>query len=110
MPVVEAVKPMRADDTVITADAGYHSEANLAQLAAQNIDAYIPDGGYRKRDARFADQQHHRDKPDPLYDKRPKADKPRLFRPEDFRARARISRTAYVLPASGCTATAVTMI
>ncbi|RPI35888.1 MAG: DDE transposase, partial [Hyphomicrobiaceae bacterium] len=90
-PVVEAVKPMRAEDTVITADAGYHSEANLAQLAAHNIDAYIPDGGYRQRDARFADQQHHRDKPDPLYDKRPKAEKPRLFRAEDFRPAADFS-------------------
>jgi hypothetical protein len=84
-PVVEAVKVMRAENTVITADAGYHSEANLAHLAAQDIDAYIPDVGYRKRDARFAEQQHHRDKPDPLYDKRPKPDQPRLFGPEDFK-------------------------
>src|SRR5205814_65961 len=45
--VVEAVQSMRAEATVITADAGYHSEANLKQLAEQGIDAYLPDNGYR---------------------------------------------------------------
>ena len=34
LPVVTALAPQRAADTLITADAGYHSEANLAALAA----------------------------------------------------------------------------
>ena len=84
VPVVEATQAYRAPETVYTADAGYHSEAGLKQLAEAQVDAYIPDNGYRKRDPRYADQAKHKAKPDPLYDKRPKPDKPRLFKPEDF--------------------------
>ena len=51
--MVEAVQSIRAETTVITADAGYHSEANLKQLAEQGIDAYLPDNGYRKHDPRY---------------------------------------------------------
>lgn len=85
LPVVEATGFCRTPDTIITADAGYHSEANLKALDAAGIDAYLPDNGYRKRDARYADQDRHKAKPDPLHDKRPQAKKPALFRPEDFR-------------------------
>lgn len=84
-PIVQGTTPYRHADTVITADAGYHSEANLQVLSDQGIDAYLPDNGYRKRDERYADQQRHKAKPDPLYDKIPKDDKPRLFQPADFR-------------------------
>ena len=84
LPVVEATAPYRTPETVITADAGYHSEANLKQLSGQQVDAYIPDNGYRKRDERYADQDQHKAKPNPLYDKGAKPDKPRLFKPEDF--------------------------
>ena len=85
VPVVDATAACRAPGTIITADAGYHSEANLKALDAAGIDAYLPDNGYRKRDERYADQDQHRAKPDPLYDKRSQAKKPALFRPEDFR-------------------------
>lgn len=85
VPVVEATAPYRAPDTIVTADAGYHSEANLKKLDEGRVDAYIPDNGYRKRDARYADQDKHKAKPDPLYDKRPQTRKPALFKPEDFR-------------------------
>ena len=34
LPVIEATAPLRTAETVITADAGYHSEANLRALAA----------------------------------------------------------------------------
>ncbi len=67
--VVTATGAYRETTTMITADAGYHSEANLKTLAAQQIDAYIPDNGYRQRDARYADQEVHKTKPDPLWDK-----------------------------------------
>ena len=83
-PVVEAVQSFRAEATVITADAGYHSEANLRQLAAQEIDAYVPDNGYRKRDPRYHGQETHRRKPAPLYDKGAELPKTPLFRPQDF--------------------------
>jgi hypothetical protein len=57
LPVVEATAPYRTDETVITADAGYHSEANLKQLAANKVEAFTPDNGYRQRDERYAGQE-----------------------------------------------------
>jgi len=85
LPAVEATTPWRSAATVICADAGYHSEANLAVLAERGIDAYICDNGYRQRDPRYAGQAHHRAKRDPLWDKRPTKEKNPLFTPEDFR-------------------------
>lgn len=85
VPVVEALKPLRAEHSVITADSGYHSKTNLEKLEADQIEAFIPDNGYRKRDARYADQARHQDKPDPLWNKRPASNKPKLFGPQDFR-------------------------
>ncbi|MBS4095564.1 MAG: transposase [Sulfuricella sp.] len=85
IPVVEATEPYRSPGTVITADAGYHSEAGLKQLAEANIDAYLPDTGYRQRDERYAGQEHHKAKPDPLYDKLATGKKKSsLFKPKDF--------------------------
>ncbi|WP_407276524.1 transposase [Halothiobacillus sp. DCM-1] len=69
IPLVEATADLRRADTAITADAGYHSEANLEHLAQHAVDAWLPDNGYRKRDERYADQDHHKQRPDPLYDK-----------------------------------------
>ena len=82
--VVTATETYRAPTTVITADAGYHSEANLKMLAAQQVDAYLPDNGYRKRDARYADQAIHHAKPDPLWNKTKQQKKPPCFTPADF--------------------------
>ncbi|MDA3877229.1 MAG: IS1182 family transposase [Halothiobacillus sp.] len=84
LPVVESTEDYRRPDTIITTDAGYHSEANLKKLAEKQIDAYLPDNGYRKRDERYADQDKYKAKPDPLYDKRPKAKTATRFKPEDF--------------------------
>lgn len=85
IPVIEAVKPYATETTTFSADAGYHSEANLKKLSENRIDAYIPDNGYRKRDERYADQSIHSSKPDPLWDKRPKATpKPKLYSNTDF--------------------------
>lgn len=66
LPVVEAVEPFRTPNTTFCADAGYHSEANLKALAEGGVDAYICDNDYRNRDARYAGQASHKDKPDPL--------------------------------------------
>src|SRR5574340_1268966 len=84
VPLVEATEKLRTTKTVITADAGYHSEAGLKRLAEAKIDAYLPDNGYRKRDERYQGQEAHKAKPDPLYDKRPREEKQALFKPEDF--------------------------
>ena len=69
--------------TLITADAGYHSEANLAALDQMNINALIADNLMRQRDERFADQDKHKAQPDPLHDKGA-VRKDGLFRPIDF--------------------------
>jgi len=84
IPLVTATQAYRGDTTIIAADAGYHSEANLKALAELQIDACIPDNGYRKRDARYADQDIHKAKPDPLWDKTTQPKKTTCFTPSDF--------------------------
>ena len=86
IPVVKAIAPQLRDDTLITADAGYHSESNLRQLAEMQVPALIADNGMRGRDERFKEQHRHKQKPHPLHDKsgrkKPKAAK--HYRPADF--------------------------
>ena len=84
LPVVEATAVWRKTETVLCADAGYHSETNLAKLAESQVDAYICDNGYRHRDPRYAEQAKHKAKPDPLWNKSPKAKKAACFAPADF--------------------------
>jgi transposase len=84
LPVIKAIAAQRNVDTVITADAGYHSAANLKALHEQEINAYIPDNGYRKRDERYADQGIHAAKPDPLWNKARQAKKSKCFKSADF--------------------------
>jgi len=84
LPVIKAVAALRNADTVITADAGYHSAANLKTLDEHQINAYIPDNGYRKRDERYADQCVHAAKPDPLWNKARQAKKSKCFKSADF--------------------------
>ncbi len=54
----------RKSKAKLTADAGYHSKANLEMLAQEKIDAYVADPQLRKRDERFAGvdkyKQRHR--------------------------------------------------
>ena len=84
-PVTEGLEGVRAEHTVLCADSGYHSEDNLKALEARGIEAFIPDHGYRKRDARYDGQDQHKAKPDALWDKSEKpAAKPKLFQPHDF--------------------------
>jgi hypothetical protein len=79
-PAVAAGQARRAEATSITADAGYHSEANLKHWAEQGSDAYLPDHGYRQRVPRYQDQAQHRDKPEPLWNKTPQPQPPAVFR------------------------------
>lgn len=69
MPVLEAMAEQMAPDTLITADAGYHSESNLTALETQKRPALIADTRMRQRDERLAGQEKHKAKPDPLHDK-----------------------------------------
>jgi transposase len=85
LPLVDALEPLRTPETVITADAGYHSEQNLKELASRQVEAFIPDNGYRKRDPRYAGQDQHKAQPDPLHDKTERPEKKALFGPADFR-------------------------
>ena len=82
--VVAATQAHAMPDTLYTADAGYHSEANLKALAEQNIEALIADNGMRTRDERFKDQARHKAKPDPLYDKAHPKKSAKHYRPADF--------------------------
>ena len=93
IPVVKAIKaaeigtPLINDDTLVTADAGYHSEDNLKELAELEVDALIADNAMRQRDERFAGQDKYKALPDPLHDKsgKPNADKKAaVYRPSDF--------------------------
>ena len=83
--MVDALAPITTPCTVFTADSGYYSKDNLRELEARGIEAFIADNGYRKRDSRYKDQQRHKAKPDALWDKSPKLNKPQRFRPGDFR-------------------------
>jgi len=84
VPVVVAMKDVLAEHSLITADAGYHSEANLKQLAAMQVQALIADNGMRGRDERFATQDRHQQAPDPLYDKSPTGKQATTYQPSDF--------------------------
>lgn len=86
LPVVAATAPLRTTATLITADAGYHSEANLQALAHANVPALIADSGMRQRDARFATQARYTALPNPLHDKsRPAKKTVAVFGPDAFR-------------------------
>jgi hypothetical protein len=84
MPMVEAASSLCTPDTLITADAGYHSDANLKALAEQDRPALIADNQMRKRDERFKDQVKHKAQPDPLYDKAHPKKSAGHYRPKDF--------------------------
>lgn len=84
LPTIKATAALRHANTVITADAGYHSAANLKALDEQQINAYVPDNGYRKRDERCSDQYIHAVKPDPLWNKAKPSTKSKCFKSADF--------------------------
>ena len=86
LPTVRTLDDVLDEDTLITADAGYHSEANLAALAEMKRAALIPDNGMRARDERFDDSAKYKQDPDPLHDKNSGAKKASsLYGPQDFK-------------------------
>ena len=87
LPVVTALAPQLTAQSLITADAGYHSERNLTALAALDVDALIADHRMRQRDTRFVTQDRHKAAPDPLYDKSrpaPPTHETTRYTPRDF--------------------------
>lgn len=64
----------------LLADSGYHTEKNMEMLFAENIDAYVADTQFRKRDPRFTDYSRYKDEARKDWAK----GKPKLFRTEDF--------------------------
>ena len=48
------------EQTQLSADCNYHSEANLETCATYQLDAYIPDNHFRQRDERFATQERYK--------------------------------------------------
>lgn len=84
IPVVTAMKGVLAHDTLITAEAGYHSEANLKELAEMEVDALIADNNMRSRDERFADQDKYKALPDPIHDKGGKPKQAARYQPRDL--------------------------
>ncbi|MGH2907652.1 MAG: IS1182 family transposase [Solirubrobacterales bacterium] len=69
LPVVTAIHGELAQQSLIAADAGYHSEANLERLSELAVNALIADNDMRRRDERFATRGVHKGAPDPLHDK-----------------------------------------
>ena len=85
LPMVEKTRELRTDQTIVTADAGYHSEANLQGLHDAGVPALIADGLMRRRDERFAGQDRYKALPDPLYDKAAVGKRTDAkFQPKDF--------------------------
>ena len=88
VPVVDALTPMLAPISLVTADAGYHSTAACQLLEARGIDALLADTTMRQRDERFATQGRHQQAPHPLHDKTRtpavSTPTPTTFTPRDF--------------------------
>jgi transposase len=84
LPMIEQTQDLRTDNTIITADAGYHSKANLEELKKKSIPAFIADNQMRKRDERFADQDKYKADPDPLHNKQSDSQTSKVYRPEHF--------------------------
>ena len=90
VPVVKAIKaakikkPLINKTSLITADAGYHSEAGLKVLATLKVDALIADNNMRSRDERFAGQDKYKALPDPIHNKGGKPKQAARYQPRDF--------------------------
>ncbi len=69
-------------NTKLTADSGYHSEKNMEVVFKQQIDTYIADPRFRRRDPRFQDYDRYKERYRKELGQRTK--KNRLFRHQDF--------------------------
>jgi transposase len=69
-------------DRQISADTGYYSVKNIEACKDMEVDAYVPDPQFRKRDIRFADAGRHRRSVDKRKERY--RSKKRWFSVEDF--------------------------
>jgi len=69
-------------DVMVSADSGFHTEANVKYLFESGIDGYLADNLFRKRDPRFATQARHQ--PTRAAEPWARASGRGLFRPKDF--------------------------
>lgn len=69
-------------DKQLSADSNYHNKENLNTCKDEDIDAYIPDPQFRKRDVRFAEQERFKDGINPR--KPTKNSKRNTFIKDDF--------------------------
>jgi transposase len=68
VPMIDKAAVVGAPNTLITADAGYHSDANMQALHDRGIPALVADKGMRQRDERI-DNAHHKEGGKVLHDK-----------------------------------------
>lgn len=71
LPMIDKTAQLRDANTLITADAGYHSDDNVRNLHERCIPALVADNAMRQRDERFNTQDRYRKADGVLYDKRP---------------------------------------
>jgi len=67
-----------------SADSNYFDKENLAICSEQELDAYIPDPQFRKRDERFAQRDRFRDGINPRKAKKKTNRNPNTFNKDDF--------------------------
>ena len=91
-PMVEGIKKVLNKDvlkeTKLTADTGFFSEDTLKYIDNENIDAYIPDPLFRKRDIKLQDREIHNrptDRKKTLY-------KRKYYGPDDFKLNEKIGK------------------
>lgn len=82
LPMIDKAS-LRHANTLITADAGYYSDDNIAALHDAGIPALVADNAMRQRDERIANA-HHKAKGEVLYDKSAGIQPIKLYRPEHF--------------------------
>jgi hypothetical protein len=70
------------DHAKLTADSGFHSERNMRMLAKNEIDGYVADNLFRKRDPRFADYDRYKERS--KKERAAREGRLGLFRPADF--------------------------
>ena len=68
------------DKAILTADAGFHTEANMEMLIDEEIDAYVADRFFRKRDPRFVDAKRYKE-----IERARNGQSPRKYTPDDFK-------------------------
>jgi transposase len=70
-------------DRQVSADTGYYSVKNLESCESHEVDAYVPDPQFRKRDVRFGEAGRHRRSVDKRHERY--KSKKRWFSVEDFK-------------------------